>query len=307
MFTAAILLDYKTGKWEANMASRALWVRRIMEDLGPCFIKMAQQISTRSDVIPETYLKELRALQDNVRTFSTVEAREVLEEGLGQPVDQVFEWLSEEPLAAASLGQVYRGKLRDDCGGLEVAVKVQRPGVLETCALDIHILRRVTVLMSMIPGMSGEWQGALDDWALRFFEELDYQLEASNTIAFQKSMEGLEGVMVATVIPEYTSRKIIVTEWIEGQKLNKARPEQIKALCGTLLNCYLIQLLETGLLHADPHPGNLLLSPDGRIVILDFGLMTEVTEDQRIALVEFISHMMMDDWNAVAKDLEKLG
>lgn len=110
-----------------------------------------------------------------------------------------------------------------------------------------------------------------------------------------------------TVVPEFTSRKVIVTEWIEGEKLNNADPATIKSLCSTMLNCYLIQLLETGLLHADPHPGNLLLAPDGKIVILDFGLMTEVTENQRIALVEFISHLMLEDWHSVAMDLEALG
>lgn len=192
IFTTTILVDYRVGKWESNMASRALWVREIMEEMGPTFIKMAQQLSTRSDVIPETYLVELRRLQDNVAVFSTVEARTVLEAGLGQQVDEVFEWLSEDPLAAASLGQVYRGKLREECGGHEVAVKIQRPGVLERCSMDIFILRRVAVLLSMVPGMSGEWSGALDDWATRFFEELDYQLEASNTIAFKKSMERLD-------------------------------------------------------------------------------------------------------------------
>lgn len=116
----------------------------------------------------------------------------MLETGLGQPVDEIFEWLSEEPLAAASLGQVYRGRVREELGGQEVAVKIQRPGVLERCSMDIFILRRVATLLSLVPGMSGEWAGALDDWAARFFEELDYQLEASNTIAFKKSMERLE-------------------------------------------------------------------------------------------------------------------
>mmetsp|Transcript_16307 Transcript_16307/g.35263 ORF Transcript_16307/g.35263 Transcript_16307/m.35263 type:complete len:1034 (+) Transcript_16307:166-3267(+) len=306
-FLITILADWRLGQWEQKMPERARTVRKIVEDLGPTYIKIAQAASTRVDMVPTPYLDEFSKLQDNVPTFSTMEARVVLEEGLGQPVDAVFEWLSEEPLAAASLGQVYRGKLRDEYGGTEVAVKVQRPSVLESASLDIFIMRRACVLFSKIPGMSDQWAGVLDDWAQRFFQEMDYQLEAYNTMTFKKQMASLQGIRVATVYPELTSRKIIVSEWIEGERLGDSKAEDVRALCSTLLNCYLIQLLETGLLHADPHPGNLMRTADGKIVILDFGLMTEVTEDQRITLVEFIAHLTMEDWEGVAQDLVGLG
>ncbi|GLI67906.1 hypothetical protein VaNZ11_012232 [Volvox africanus] len=306
-FCVNVLIDWQLGVFEPNMTVRAKEAGRIIEDLGPAYIKIAQQLSTRVDLVPPPYLEEFKRLQDNVRTFSTIEAREVLETGLGCSVDQVFEWLSAEPMAAASLGQVYRGKLRPEHGGVEVAVKVQRPAVLETVALDIYIMRRAAILVSKLPGMSDQWAVVLDDWATRFFEEMDYQLEAYNTMAFKKQMASLQGITVATVYPELTSRKVIVTEWVEGEKLNHSKSEDVRALCSTLLNCYLIQLLETGLLHADPHPGNLLRTADGKIVILDFGLMTEVTEDQRIALIEFIAHLTMEDWKGVSKDLLALG
>ncbi|KXZ44555.1 hypothetical protein GPECTOR_65g173 [Gonium pectorale] len=306
-FAVAVLVDWRLGRFESSMESRAKEAGRIIEDLGPAYIKIAQQLSTRVDLVPPPYLEEFKRLQDNVRTFSTIEAREVLESGLGCSVDRVFEWLSAEPLAAASLGQVYRGKLRQEYGGGEVAVKVQRPAVLETVALDIYIMRRAAILVSSLPGMSDQWAVVLDDWATRFFEEMDYQLEAQNTMAFKQQMASLQGISVATVYPELTTRKVIVTEWVEGEKLNHSKAEDVRALCSTLLNCYLIQLLETGLLHADPHPGNLLRTADGKIVILDFGLMTEVTEDQRVALIEFIAHLTMEDWNGVAKDLSALG
>ncbi|KAL6755745.1 eyespot assembly protein [Haematococcus lacustris] len=306
-FCVAILADWRLGKWEANMPARAQWSREIIQAMGPAFIKIAQMVSTRVDIMPEVYLKEFSVLQDKVATFSTVEARIVLEEGLGCPVDSVFEWLSEEPIAAASLGQVYRGMLRPEWGGCEVAVKVQRPGALERVSLDIHIMRQAAQLFSQLPGMSDSWASALDDWAVRFFQEMDYQLEAHNTISFKQSIAGLQGVRVATVHQELTSRKVIVTEWIEGERLADSTASDVKALCSTLLNCYLIQLLETGLLHADPHPGNLMRTADGKIVILDFGLITEVSEDQRIALVEFIAHLTVEDWEGVALDLVKLG
>ncbi|KAJ9524189.1 hypothetical protein QJQ45_004999 [Haematococcus lacustris] len=298
-FCVAILADWRLGKWEANMPARAQWSREIIQAMGPAFIKIAQMVSTRVDIMPEVYLKEFSVLQDKVATFSTVEARIVLEEGLGCPVDSVFEWLSEEPIAAASLGQVYRGMLRPEWGGCEVAVKVQRPGALERVSLDIHIMRQAAQLFSQLPGMSDSWALALDDWAVRFFQEMDYQLEAHNTISFKQSIAGLQGVRVATVHQELTSRK--------GERLADSTASDVKALCSTLLNCYLIQLLETGLLHADPHPGNLMRTADGKIVILDFGLITEVSEDQRIALVEFIAHLTVEDWEGVALDLVKLG
>ncbi len=160
----------------------------------------------------------------------------MLEEGLQQPVDAVFDWLSEEPIAAASLGQVYRGKLRDELGGAEVAVKVQRPGSLESAALDIFVMRRSAVLFSQIPGMSDKWASALDDWAVRFFQEMDYELEAHNTMTFKRHMAGLEGVRVATVYPQLTSRRVIVTEWIEvraahGRDLGHGGNEDLAAWC----------------------------------------------------------------------------
>ncbi|KAG2484763.1 hypothetical protein HYH03_016417 [Edaphochlamys debaryana] len=306
-FCSLLLVDYWSGKGTSMRPIRSVQAVDIVEEMGPSFIKIAQQLSTRVDLFPPEYLEQLRRLQDNVKTFSTMEAREVLEEGLGCPVDRVFEWLSAEPLAAASLGQVYRGKLRPEHGGTEVAVKVQRPAVLESVALDIHIMRKIAVLMSILPGMSNQWSIVLDDWGQRFFEEMDYQLEAYNTMTFKKQMASLPGITVATVYPEFTSRKIIVTEWCEGEKLNHSKSEDVKALCSMILNCYLIQLLETGLLHADPHPGNLLRTPDGRVVILDFGLMTEVTEDQRVALIEFIAHLTMEDYSALVTDLQNLG
>eukprot|EP00798_Chlamydomonas_sp_ICE-L_P022750 gene22750-29917_t len=299
VFVGSLLLDSKTGVWEKNMASRAKWLREIAEELGPAYIKFVQAASTRVDMLPDEYLSEFAKLQDNVPTFSTMEARGVLEEGLGTSVDNVFEWISEEPLAAASLGQVYKGMLKPEHGGVEVAIK--------SAALDIFVMRRACLLFSKLPGMSDQWACALDDWAYRFFQEMDYQLEAYNTMTFERHMADLKGVTVATVHPDLTSRKVIITDWIEAERLSDANPEDVKAMCSTLLNCYLIQLLETGLLHADPHPGNLMRTADGRIVILDFGLVTEVAEDQRIALVEFIAHLMLENWEAVTEDLAKLG
>lgn len=136
---------------------------------------------------------------------------------------------------------------------------------------------------------------------------MDYQQEAYNMITFKRQVESLEGIVVADVYPELTTRRVIVTGWVVGEKLSNCKGEDVLSLCDTLLNCYLIQLLETGLLHADPHPGNLLRTPEGKICILDFGLMSEVDPDQRIHLVEYITHLMLEDWGGVTRDLVALG
>jgi aarF domain-containing kinase len=112
----------------------------------------------------------------------------------------------------------------------------------------------------------------------------------------KQQMASMSGIVIPTVYAELVSRKVMVTEWVDGDKLSNCKPSEIKALCGTFLNCFLVQLMETGLLHADPHPGNLMRTHDGKLVILDFGLMTEIKPEHRIALVEFITHLSMDDW-----------
>jgi aarF domain-containing kinase len=138
-------------------------------------------------------------------------------------------------------------------------------------------------------------------------QEMDYELEAYNMITFKRDMEPLKNIVVADVHPEFTRRRVIVTSWIDGVKLSDCSSADVIELCDSLLNCYLIQLLDTGFLHADPHPGNLLRTTDGKLCILDFGLMSEVEKDQRIHIVEFIAHLSLEDFSAVTKDLVSLG
>ena len=306
-FCAGMLTDMALGQWKANMPKRAEEARETIQSMGPAYIKMGQAISTRTDVIPPIYINSLKRLQDDVAPFDTAEAHALLEKELGAKVEDVFEWLASEPVAAASLGQVYKGRLLEKFGGTEVAVKVQRPRVLQDAALDIYLLRRNCKMLSSLPFMHGDWSAVLDDWALRFFQEMDYQLEAYNTMTFKRQMAALDGILVPDVYPEFSSRYILTTGWITGEKLSESKTEDVLDLCDTILNCYLIQLLETGFLHADPHPGNLLRTPDGRVAILDFGLMSEVTDDQRVCLVEYITHLSLEDWDAIADDLVTLG
>ncbi|KAK9823974.1 hypothetical protein WJX72_006718 [[Myrmecia] bisecta] len=307
-FASGLLADIALGNLAQNAPKRAVQLRLAIERLGPAYVKVAQAVSTRVDILDINYLLEIERLQDRVPQFPTTEALQIMADAYGQPVEAVFSYLSPEPIAAASLGQVYRATLTGTYGGGEVAVKVQRPGVQESVALDLHLMRALALFLRRFPKtFTQDWVGLIDEWAVRFFHELDYEREAISAITFAQQMENLEGILVPDVYLDLTSRSVLTTAWVQGEKLSESNASDVRELCNTLLNCYLIQLLETGFLHADPHPGNLIRTPEGKICILDFGLMTEVSSEQSIGLVEYIAHLSMADWEAVTLDLQKLG
>ena len=303
-----ILADRRTGAEARNEATRARQVREACERLGPAFIKVAQAISTRGDILSEAYMAEVIKLQDEVKPFPTAEAVEIMREDFGRDPTAIFAEITPEPVAAASLGQVYKARLRDELGGGVVAVKVQRPRVLETVALDLFIIREAArMAYAVAPEPKTDLSPVLDEWAVRFFEEMDYTTEMANALRFAEDMKDLEGIKVPRQYPELTARRVLVTEWVDGEKLISSSAADVRELCDTLLNCYLVQLLDSGFLHADPHPGNLLRTPDGKICILDYGLMTEVGQDKRYAFLEYIGHLTTANWKGVATDLVNLG
>ncbi|CAM9540171.1 unnamed protein product [Chrysoparadoxa australica] len=318
-FVFTIWVDSLTGRWEEKMPERADTLRQIVQNTGPAFIKVAQGVSVRPDILPEPYLVELQRLQDEVAPFSSEEARGILRKSLGKPLSEVFEDTSafQQPVAAASLGQVYRAKLKD---GTPVAVKVQRPGVLGSVTLDLYVIRLMLLGLSKNPSTaesSLSVLGVIDNWAIRFLDELNYNQEAANGDRFRKEMGASKTLGEAIVVPktylEYTSRYILVSEWIEGRRvsdLDTSTPEgkqRMEKIVATLLNAYLTQLLDSGFLHADPHPGNFICTTDNKLCVLDYGLMTEVTEDQRYALLEYVSHLTAKDYEATLYDLITLG
>ncbi|CAG9460317.1 unnamed protein product [Pedinophyceae sp. YPF-701] len=304
-----IKLDRKLGFEKQNEAMRARQLREAIDSLGPAFVKVAQAISTRGDILSESFYKEIQYLQDRVAPFSTELAMKTIEEELGRPINDVFEKLGPDPVAAASLGQVYRGKLREAYGGGEVAVKVQRPRVLEMVSLDLYVIREGSRRMRELGLQQGDLVPVLDNWATQFFKEMNYQTEMKNALRFEQDLaeRDLPGVMVPDQYESLTTRRVLVTGWVQGEKLSESNADDIRTLCDTLLNAYLMMLLDTGFLHADPHPGNLLRTPDGKICILDWGLITEVTEEQRATLLEYIAHLSTADWRRVAEDVVKLG
>eukprot|EP00276_Gloeochaete_wittrockiana_P020163 CAMPEP_0184337648 /NCGR_PEP_ID=MMETSP1089-20130417/6059_1 /TAXON_ID=38269 ORGANISM="Gloeochaete wittrockiana, Strain SAG46.84" /NCGR_SAMPLE_ID=MMETSP1089 /ASSEMBLY_ACC=CAM_ASM_000445 /LENGTH=662 /DNA_ID=CAMNT_0026663545 /DNA_START=293 /DNA_END=2281 /DNA_ORIENTATION=- len=303
-FSAKLLVDWRAGKWDSNEYKRASELRELLTRLGPAFIKLGQALSIRPDIVGPFYMEELQKLCDAVPTFPNEVAYRIMEEDLGRPVSDVYVDMSPKPIAAASLGQVYKAKLRST--GAQVAVKVQRPRVLEQVSLDLCLMRQVATTVSSLPFVHTDFVSVLDEWAYRFFDELDYVKEGQNAARFAKLHSSIPRVYIPKHFDEYTTRRVLTLEWLDGIKLSEAPPAQIKDLVNVGVQCFLMQLLETGFFHADPHPGNLMVTPDGKLALLDFGLMSEMKTYQMYGMIEAITHLVNGEYDSVADDFVAL-
>ncbi|XP_021820481.1 uncharacterized aarF domain-containing protein kinase At1g71810, chloroplastic isoform X1 [Prunus avium] len=281
---------------------RAAELRQVLLQLGPAYIKIAQAISSRPDLIPPSYLDELSLLQDRISPFSTEVAINTIEQELGLPIEELFSEISPEPVAAASLGQVYQARLRHT--GQVVAVKVQRPGVQAAISLDILILRFLAGLLRRARKLNTDLQAVVDEWASSLFREMDYRTEANNGLKFRQLYGGIPDVLVPEMYLDYTTRRVLVMEWVEGQKLSEVNDLYMVEV-GTY--CSFNQILEYGFYHADPHPGNLLRTYDGKLAYLDFGMMGEFKQELRNGFIEACIHLVNRDFGALAKDFVTLG
>ncbi|XP_030923866.1 uncharacterized protein LOC115950767 [Quercus lobata] len=305
-FLSRLALDVINKKVKENEVARAIELREIVTSLGPAYIKLGQALSIRPDILSPSAMIELQKLCDKVPSFPDDVAMALIEEELGQPWNNVYSELSSSPIAAASLGQVYKGRLKEN--GDLVAVKVQRPFVLETVTVDLYVIRNLGLVLRKFPQISVDVVGLVDEWAARFFEELDYVNEGENGKIFAEMMKkDLPQVVVPKTYQKYTSRKVLTTGWVEGEKLSQSKESDVGELVNVGVICYLKQLLDTGFFHADPHPGNLIRTPDGKLAILDFGLVTKLTDDQKYGMIEAIAHLIHRDYGSIVKDFVKLG
>ena len=221
--------------------------------------------------------------------------------------------LADSPIASASLGQVYRGVLRgrDGQGDEEVAVKVQRPGALAAISLDVGIIRSLAEPWRKYKGLNTDLEGLVDEWGRRFVAELDYVAEAGHGERFSEAMASrpdLSGVvMAAPVRRDATTRAVLTTGWVNGQRLDTSTAGDIPELCAVALSAYLAMLLDIGMLHADPHPGNLFRTEDGKLCILDWGLVTPVSSSLSSAILQFIAHLVSKDFEKIPADLDAMG
>ncbi|CAM8881107.1 unnamed protein product [Rhodiola kirilowii] len=299
---ALTYLDSITSRSDSMFQVRAAELRKILVELGPAYIKIAQAISSRPDLIPPSYLDELSLLQDQIAPFPTAVAYQRIEKDLKAPLEDIFSEISPVPVAAASLGQVYKARLRDS--GKLVAVKVQRPGVQAAISLDILILRFLTGLIKKFGKLNTDLQAVVDEWASSLFREMDYRKEANNGLKFRELYGRLKDVLVPGMILEKTTCRVLVIEWVEGQKLSEVPDLHIVEVG---VYCSFNQLLECGFYHADPHPGNLLRTYDGKLAYLDFGMMGEFEEKRREGFIVACLHLINRDFEALGKDFVTLG
>ncbi|CAN0827002.1 Uncharacterized aarF domain-containing protein kinase At1g71810, chloroplastic [Linum grandiflorum] len=298
----ARFIDGLSDKSDQVFEIRAAELRRILQELGPAYVKIAQAVSSRSDLIPPSYLDELSLLQDRIAPFSTEIALKTIEEELGLPIDLIFSEISPEPIAAASLGQVYQARLRSS--GQLVAIKVQRPGVQAAIALDILILRYIVGIIRRFGKFNSDLQAVIDEWASSLFREMDYTNEAKNGLKFRELYGDIKDVIVPEMFSEYTTRKVLVMEWIEGQKLAEVKDIYLVEVG---VYCSFRQLLECGFYHADPHPGNLLRTYDGKLAYLDFGMMGDFRQELQLGFIEACLHLVNRDFDALSEDFVTLG
>ncbi|MBW4619414.1 MAG: AarF/ABC1/UbiB kinase family protein [Cyanosarcina radialis HA8281-LM2] len=308
-FTLGLWFDRKTNRAEKNSRRRAIQLRKMLTNLGPAYIKIGQALSTRPDLAPGAYLEELAKLQDQLPPFPNEIAFRCIENELGDRPDEIYEELTPNPVAAASLGQVYKGRLKT---GEVVAVKVQRPGLRERITLDVYILRGLAAwAKKSFKVVRSDLVGIMDEFAARIFEEMDYFQEGHNAERFAHLYGHLPDIYIPKIYWEYTSRRVLTMEWIVGTKLTNVQALREQGIDAThVINvgvqCSLRQLLEHGFFHADPHPGNLLVMPNGHLAYLDFGMMSEVRPYQRYGLIEAVVHMVNRDFEGLAEDYVKL-
>jgi predicted unusual protein kinase regulating ubiquinone biosynthesis (AarF/ABC1/UbiB family) len=310
-FCLLLQWDKLTRQEEANKPKRAAQLRQTLTRLGPSFIKVGQALSTRPDLVRRDFLEELIKLQDQLPPFPNEIAFAIIEEDLDGLVDEIYPEISPHPIAAASLGQVYRACLQT---GEEVAVKVQRPNLRPTLTLDLYLMRLAARIFSpWLPlNLGHDLTLIVDEFGIKLFEEIDYINEGRNAEKFAENFHGDPDVKVPAIYWQYSSRRVLTLEWINGFKLTDtekitAAGLDSEALVKIGVTAGLRQLLEHGFFHADPHPGNLFATTDGRMAYVDFGMMDQLEERTKEILVSAVVQLINRDYQAVAQDFVALG
>jgi len=307
--------SYRGGMTEAKQKARrrqqAIWVRDTLLQLGPTFIKVGQLFSTRADLFPAEYVEELSKLQDRVPAFGYDQVEAIVRQDLGKPVQELFQSFDPIPLAAASLGQVHKAQLRS---GEEVVVKVQRPGLKKLFQIDLAILKGIARYFQNHPrwGPGRDWLGIYEECCRILYEEIDYLNEGRNADRFRRNFRHADWVRVPKVFWRYCSPRTIVLEYVPGIKISHYEALEAAGLDRSTLaelgaRAYLEQILEGGFFHADPHPGNLAVSPDGSLIFYDFGMMGQINANVRTGLMETFFGIAQKNGERVMNSLIALG
>ncbi|PIA48619.1 hypothetical protein AQUCO_01400894v1 [Aquilegia coerulea] len=310
-YWSVLVYDFLIGRDEEVVPYRARQLRNLLCDLGPSFIKAGQVLANRPDIIREDYMSELCILQDDVPPFPNQVAFNIIEEDLGKPLEAVFSKITSQTIAAASLGQVYRATLSDT--GEDVAIKVLRPQIEPIIYRDLFLFR---MLASFLNGISLQKLGCnaeliVDEFGEKLLEELDYTL-ARNIEDFLENFKNDPTVKIPRVYKKLSGSRVLVMEWIDG--IRCTNPQAIKE-AGIDVNGFLTvgvsaalrQLLEFGLFHGDPHPGNIFAMQDGRIAYVDFGNVAVLSQQNKQILIDAVVHAVNEDYVEMANDFTRLG
>ncbi len=273
-----------------------------LESMGPTFVKLGQLLSTRADLLPAVYLESLARLQDDVAPFSFAEVEEAVEEAVGTRISTAFSSFDHEPLACASLGQVHRAVLRS---GRPVAVKVQRPGVREQCVKDMEAIKELAAFVDAHTrtGDQLHFAGMVEEFRRSLMAELDYRLEADNLRTLGSLLADYDRIVVPQPVDDYSTATVLTMDLVAGRNLSSLGPLGRMELEGgplaeQLFSAYLEQILVHGFVHADPHPGNVLLTDDGDLSLVDLGMVVRVSrrlQDDLVRLLAAVAEGAADD------------
>jgi predicted unusual protein kinase regulating ubiquinone biosynthesis (AarF/ABC1/UbiB family) len=300
-----------SAKKQARLEMQAVWLRESLISLGPTFIKIGQALGTRADLLPLEYVKELAKLQDQVPAFPTSDAFAIIEAELGRSLHEAYKEIDAEPIAAASLGQVYRARLHTD---QEVAVKVQRPNLQSTISFDVAILFRLVKLTNRFfpkANENADWEGMLREFHSTIFEEMDYVREGRNADRFRYNFRTWRAIRVPKIYWTHTNTRVLTLDFIRGTKVvdleglraNRISPVKVNRM---LIRTYLKQLLEDGFFHADPHPGNLLVMDSGHLAFFDFGMVGRITPKLQAQMIDAFFHVVARDVKGLGQDIINL-
>jgi len=280
-----------------NKAELGRWTKEELLELGPTFVKLGQIASTRGDLYPPEFTKELESLQDDVPPveFDTSVNYDIFKE-----FDPV-------PFKSASIGQVHMAVLQN---GQKVVVKLKRPGILDIMKEDTDTIRNIVHFLERVGIDTGNSSGYVLDESIEYLlGEADYQQEIDNAIEFRKSMRDVEWVKVPKVYRKYSNDEMIVMEYVPSTKLTEITDRKVnkKKICEALINSYVIQTMDNGLFHADPHPGNLGFSSRGKLVFYDFGLLVRLSEELRDGFKKLFGYIITRDTAGIVAVLIELG
>ncbi len=280
--TASNAMDEESATEESDFDQSPEELVNDLKQMGPTYIKLGQLLSTRPDLLPDSYLEALSSLQDDLPTIPYEEVRELVEGEIGNRISKAFHFFDEEPLASASIGQVHIAELRS---GKKVAVKVQRPGIRKKFLDDLDTLEEVARMAVKHSDVAKRYafDDVLSELRRIMLHELDYLREAENLVTLGTNLKTYRRLVVPQPIPDYTTSKVLTMEYVKGQKVTKVSPlrkieEDHTALVDELVEGYLKQIVIDGFVHADPHPGNIHLMENNKIALIDLGMVAQFTK-----------------------------